>query len=493
MHVGTLAGPPILFLLLSVSSSLAAQEGKAEAPASSVKVRRAPFQQVAVEEGVLVPAHATALTVRPKAYPGKLRVLDVVAHGTAVEEGDVVLRLDRETLDAALRKAEWATRTKKIELRSARLTLEEGQENGERAREKAEQDLEVARHSLSGYREIQRPLDQRSYRRGEQAYIDSIQDQQDEIDQLGKMYKEDELTEATEELVLKRAHRKLAATKERLEIYRARFHYNTEYTETKTLQALERAVEEREKKLRKVERDVATNHEKAEITVERAEHELAISERNLARMRKDGRGFVLRAPHAGVVLHGNLVSASPANGIMDQNVAAKAMRRHDVVTAGRTLLTLAVPGAMKVRFALKAEDRYHARAGTFAAVLPKALPEVVLSATLEPLGRFPRADGKWTAHAVFGGDDDRLVPLLKCTVRMVLVDLPDALVVPSKALFQRDGRWYCHARDRSVFGLSARPVVRGPTGDKSTVILDGLKEGEEILLPGKAPLAKTAE
>ena len=486
MHLGILAGPPILFGLLLVSSSLAAQESKGEAPASAVKVRRAPFRHVAVEEGVLVPAHATPLAVRPLAYSGKLRVLEVVAHGSPVDEGDVVLRLDREALEIELRKAEWALRTSQIELRAARATVEESEENGERERARAEQDLELARHSLSGYREIQKPLDERTFRRGEQAYLDSIEDQQDEIDQLGKMYEEDELTEATEELVLKRARRKLAGTRERLEIYRARFRFNTDYAENKTLQSLERAVEEREKKLRQVGRDTETRREQAEIKLESAAHQQAVSEKRVDRLRRDEEVFVLRAPHAGVVLHGNLVSASPPNGIMDQNVAAKAIRRHEVVTAGRTLITLAVPGAMKVLFALKAEDRYHAKAGAFASVLPKALPDSVLSATLEPLGRFPRADGKWTAHALFGGGDERLVPLLKCTVRTVLVDLPDALVAPTKALFQRDGRWYCHARDRSVFGLSARQIVRGPSSGKVTVILDGLKEGEEILLSEKA-------
>ena len=93
------------------------------------------------------------------------------------------------------------------------------------------------------------------------------------------------------------------------------------------------------------------------------------------------------------------------------------------------------------------------------------------------------SDGIFTLAWLFGGGDERLVPLLKCSVRAVLIDLPDALIVPTKALFQRDGRWYCHARDRSPFGLSARAVVRGASSGKYTVVLDGLREGDEILLP----------
>lgn len=495
MHLGTsvlsftsirkrkhLAGPPILLLFLFVSVSLA-EEKKEDEPATAVKVRRAPFRHTVVEEGILVPAHATALRVRPRAYTGKLRVLEVVAHGATVSQGDVVLRLDPEGLETALHKRELALRTKEIGLHRARVALEELERDSDRDREEAEQDVELARHSLDGYREIQRPLDARSYQRGEKTYLDSIADQEDEIDQLGKMYKEDELTEATEELVLKRARRKLASTQERLEIYRARFRYSLAYSENKTLHTLERALEQKEAQLRKLRRAEDTGREQAEIKLAGAKHDLSASRKNLERLREDTEAFALRAPHAGIVLHGNLVSPSPPNGVMDGKVAAKAIRVGDVVTPGSPVITVATAGAMKVRFALKSADRYHAKAGMAAAVLPKALPETVLAATLEPMGRFPRPDGSWTAHALFGGGDERLVPLLKCTVRAVLIDLPDALIVPTKALFQRDGRWYCHARDRSPFGLSARAVVRGATSGKYTVILDGLREGDEILLP----------
>ena len=482
MHLGTLAGPPILLLFLFVSTSLA-EEKRGDEPASAVKVRRAPFRHTVVEEGILVPAHATALNVRTRAYTGKLQVLEVVEHGATVEQGNVVLRLDAEALETALHKGELAVRTKEIGLHRARIALEELERDGDRDREMAEQDLELARHSLEGYREIQRPLDARAYHRGEKAYLDSIADQEEEIEQLGKMYAEDELTEATEELVLKRARRKLASTRERLEIYRARFRYSLSHSENKTLHTLERAVEKKEAQLRKLRHDEDTKREQAEIKLESAKHDLRASRKNLERLRGDAEAFAVRAPHAGIVLHGNLVSPSPPNGVMDVKVAANPIRVGDIVKAKGPIITVAVPGAMKVRFALKPADRYHAQVGMAAAVLPKALPETVLAATLEPMGRFPRPDGSWTAHALFGGGAERLVPLLKCSVRAVLIDLPDALIVPTKALFQRDGRWYCHARDRSPFGLSARAVVRGASSGKYTVVLDGLREGDEILLP----------
>jgi len=446
-------------------------------PAGAARVSRGPFRVVVESDGVLVPAQGTALGFWPLALEGELRIEEVAAHGATVEENAVVLRLRDEKAKDAIREARWALRAGESNLAAARARAADEEADAEKDLARAEKDLELARSSFQGYLEVNRPLDRDEYEASERSYRSNIEDQEDEIAQLGKMYAEDELTEETEEIVLKRAKRGLAESMKRLELFGRRHRYSEEFAEPARKEALENGVKDKERVLRDLRRSQTTRREIARIELEKLEHAAESTSKKVKELETDLEGLTIRAPHGGILVHGSF----------EDKVAVLPLRKGTAALPNQTLVTVARPEALKARFSVKEKDRYSLNAGMAAEIAPEALPGKRIAGSLEPIGALPLPDGAWSAHAVFGHDDGKLLPLLKCKVRIVVADLASALTVPSKAVFRKEGRTLCFVKGSSPFGVAARPVATGAEDGATTVILEGLNEGEEVLLEEPRP------
>jgi multidrug resistance efflux pump len=481
---------PVISILLPLGSLPApgaagaepAQEGPA-AGATSFKVKRGPFRLTFKAEGIFVPAQGTEMAYWPEAYQqGELRVVEVSEHGARVHKGDVVLRLNDEGIRASLRDAEWNAQATEAQLEVEQAKLKNYEDDSRHDLAEAEKALAFAEKDLAGYLEVDRPLSKEEYESSEKSYVNSIEDQEDEIAQLAKMYKEDELTEETEEIVLKRAKRNLEQTKERLSLSQRRHRFGEEFQEPEKRHSVESAVVAKARALRSLRLTIETGRRLAKIDLAKAEQRVRDARRNIEELGRDLEHFTFRTPHDGVVLHGDFLDVRA-----DEDLKAKAIRRGDTILPYRTLITVAQPGALKARFSVKAADRHRLAAGMAATLVAAALPEKSIAASLEALADFPAPDDTWRASALFGQDDPRLLPLLKCQVVLVLADEPDALTVPSAALVQNGDRWLSYVRDGSPFGISPRTVVPGPSDGKVTVIRQGLREGEDVLIKEPQP------
>jgi hypothetical protein len=447
------------------------------ATGASAPVKRGPFRLELEAEAVLVPADGVVFALWPRAHSGQPRILEVAAHAARVRKGDVVLRLDDEPVREALRAAEWDVRSAEVALRREQGAFEELEKVNAEQLARTERSLDLSRRSLKGYLQIGRALDERSFALSVQSSRHRIEDQEDEIEQLGKMYKEDELTEETEEIVLKRARRDLEHAKARLQFIRDEHQHSEEVAEPRRLEALEIAVETQERAHRDLRRSLEGGREFARIALERAEKQVADARRTVEELRRDLGELTIEAPWDGIVLHGDFLGESGA-----ASPKPDLLRRGGTVAPYVPFLTLARPGPLKARFSVKAADRHRLTAGMAAALRPAVLPELSIAASLEEPPEFPGPEGAWIAHALFGHQDPRLLPLLTATVKMVTVDVADALTVPSSSLFQKGDRWIAYVRSDSPFGVVARTVVPGASDGETTVIREGLREGEHVLI-----------
>jgi multidrug efflux pump subunit AcrA (membrane-fusion protein) len=404
-------------------------------------------------------------------------VAEVRPHGSSVKQGDVVLRLEDEKIKDMVRTAEWAARVAERNALDARERYAEYEEDAKRDVARSEKDLALARKSLKGYVEVHRPLEKEEYELSERSQKHSIEDQEDELAQLGKMYKEDELTEQTEEIVLKRARRNLDESKKRLDVLQRQHGFGEEFSEPARRESLENSVKDKVKGLKDLRRARQSGRELGKVDLEKAENEVLQARKRLERLQQDLDRFTFRAPHDGIVIHGGF----------EEKLAVNPLRKASAVLPNQTLVTVAKAGPLKVRLSVKERDRYRLRAAMNASIVPEALPEVRLAGSLEPISGFPLPDNTWNANVVFGHDDERLTPLLKCKVTVTLADDPDALTLPSSAIFQKGDRAICYLRGTSPFGVVARTVVTGASDGKMVVIREGLSEGDEVLLQAPSP------
>ncbi|MDI6854087.1 MAG: efflux RND transporter periplasmic adaptor subunit [Deltaproteobacteria bacterium] len=91
--------------------------------------------------------------------------------------------------------------------------------------------------------------------------------------------------------------------------------------------------------------------------------------------------------------------------------------------------------------------------------------------------------GTLLMRAVFPNRDFKILPGLFAKVRVPTAEARSALLVPQEAVsFDQQGTYLLVVNDKNV--VERRQIVTGPTIDKFTVIEDGLKGGERVVVQG---------
>src|SRR5581483_4390710 len=87
------------------------------------KVEAAPFRVEVTLKGVFESAAMTEVLVKPEVWTSGLTVVKAAEPGTAVKQGDVLLTLDREKIDKAIRDQEADQQLADLAIRQAELDL----------------------------------------------------------------------------------------------------------------------------------------------------------------------------------------------------------------------------------------------------------------------------------------------------------------------------------------------------------------------------------
>jgi len=261
--------------------------------------------------GVLAPLGGTALALWPEAYAGAFTVLEVVPQGATVAEGDVIARLDARAIDEELRRAELERGTSEL---NHRALLERQQLEAAAAQSallRARAGLQRSQRSLESWKSVELAFEQRTQdlsRRYQQA---NLEDQTDELEQLEKMYKGDELVDATEDIVLKRSRRGLALTKDQNALSSERVKHHDEFDLVLEREKREEDLRAQEEAVVRLQRTQALEAEARDDAARRSAAALAEQGEKLARLQRDRALFELKAPCAGVLLHGGLREYRP--------------------------------------------------------------------------------------------------------------------------------------------------------------------------------------
>ncbi|MBK7643369.1 MAG: hypothetical protein IPJ19_09995 [Planctomycetes bacterium] len=304
MKLSTLA----LLACLALLSGACATSG--HAPVATGSATAAPAGRLE-KTGTFVPSGAAALSIWPEQYSGALLVLDAKPAGTAVAQGDVIATLDTRAIDEELHKAELEAQSASVRHQGV-LEHDRIDESAARsALDLARAALERTRRSLEGWQRSELAFQKRGdeiQKRQEQA---RVEDETDELDQLEKMYKADALVDATEDIVLKRSRRSLELTKTSTQLSRDRSSYREALElALQTEQKEEQARTQAEALERLVQQQAIDARARADAQRRSAEA-LRDQQEKLAKLRRDREMLALRAPRAGVLLHGSAKDYRP--------------------------------------------------------------------------------------------------------------------------------------------------------------------------------------
>lgn len=468
-----------LALLASLLLPAAPRDAGDAAPATH-EVKRSPFKSAIERDGVFLAADYAEITFWPEAYRDELRVVEVVPPGRAVRTGDVILRIETRNIDRAVRQGEIELLAAEQRLKDAKADLDSLETDLQAELTRATMDAQHSEKRLKNYLEIEKPFADEDYAMGEQSFRNSLSDAEEELRQLGKMYTEDELTEETEEIVLKRSKRDYESSKKRFDLMLRRRAYSVEQQQPMQLEAMTLEAREKGRALDRVKRTQDSRRLMKRLDWERAALEVDRQTDALARLKRDRELFTIRSPRDGILLHGKADSAEE-----------RKLTKGGGVPMNETLFTVASPGKLRARFTVPESDSLRLRGGLAASVKPASMPDRSIAAKVEPLDLFPasrQGENLWNGTASFTETDERLVPGMKAKVEVVIEEIPDAIAVPSGAVFKKGDAKVCWVKGADGTPVS-RPVKTGSTSGGSTVIVEGLAPGETILLTEPAPAA----
>jgi HlyD family secretion protein len=337
--------------------------------------------------GVLVPLESSAVAIWPEAFSGELVVLEALAHGSPVEEGAVIAELDPRAIDDQLREAGLEARSAQVRHEGLlqRHAIDEAAAQAALAQSRAA--LDRARRALEGWKANELAFAERNDELAAKREAANVEDQKDELAQLEAMYKADDLTDATEEIVLKRSRRSLATTELGSALSRDRRRYEKDFPRKLESESREEAVRVQELALDRTLQGQAIDRRAREDAAARSAAMLEQQSKKLDKLQRDRALFSVRAPRAGVLLHG----------------AAKTLRagppvrhaRGTTLPARAEAFVVADPERLALAFDLPESKLASAHAGARATVTPLAQPEARLAGTLRLEGwPGPRAVGE---------------------------------------------------------------------------------------------------
>ncbi len=167
-------------------------------------MKKSPLKVTVDLDGVFEAQTAHEISIKPEEW-SMLTVESAAEHGAQVRQGDVLLSLETEKLDRAIADlraelglSEIALKQDEDHLRALEKTTPMDLETSQRAARVAEEDRKY-------FFEVDRPFRLKSAEFGLKVAKEFLEYDEEELHQLEKMYKADDITEETEQIVLKRA------------------------------------------------------------------------------------------------------------------------------------------------------------------------------------------------------------------------------------------------------------------------------------------------
>ncbi|NIP95078.1 MAG: hypothetical protein GWO24_17175 [Akkermansiaceae bacterium] len=453
--------------------------------AGEFTVEKKPFTATVSLDGTFLPDTVHHLQIDPKVW-ADFTIVDLKTQGAPVKKGQPVVTLDTKEADRKLADDVDATQLRKMALATAERELENLEKSTPWRLDAAERAYKRAKDDHDYFNEVSRPLQEETAQRSLESAERYLEYATEELNQLLKMYKEDDLTEETEEIILKRQRNQVdsaefrlksskISTKRTLEttIPRSAIDQNqafkdAELTWVTQREALPRALEQKRLEVKKARIDDQRADEKsAELKADRAQMNVT-------------------SPTDGRVYHGEI-----RDGRWNPAGAAKFMKPGGKI-APRVIFASVIPDNAKLQVDAFADEtvvtRLKSGQGGYAA--PASAPRSRLPVKVRRVDTHPGVDGKY--HVVLSltnlPEGLLVVPGMKGKIKVTTGSQEgDILSIPTNALHEEaDGSYTVKVKGEDGQATKV-PVEVGAESNGKIAVLSGLQEGQVIITPDPKP------
>ncbi len=441
-------------------------------------VKTEPFKASISLDVSFLPESPTVIQLEPKEW-SQFVVTDVVKHGASVKAGDTLISFEKEDYERALTEAKASLKIQELQLTTTKRELADLEITTKRSLAELQLKNDEAKDALDYFNGTSKALEIEGANESLKGAKRRLEYQQEELKQLLAMYKEDGVTEETEEIILIRQRAAVDGFKYRLKVAEA---------ETKrTIETLiPRKAEQLQRNFDKAALSLATGKvalpnalEQKRINVQKAERAYALASKKFTDLQADSKQLTLKSPADGVVYYGEINDTAWNIGN-----AAKVLAKNKNAPTKTPLLSLVTNKAKLFTYGSVTQmDRLNIPANAKGTLTVEGLENTEIPATLTNLSATPNASGKYDASiAVDLPTNSPVITGMKGKVALTTYHNENAIVLPKSAISTKDGRSTVTVK-LADGKTEIREIKTGQRSNGKVLILSGLEVDQVVILP----------
>jgi multidrug efflux pump subunit AcrA (membrane-fusion protein) len=296
------------------------------------------------------------------------------------------------------------------------------------------------------------------------------------------MYKADDLTEETEEIVLKRQRDAVERQTFSVELVKIDHERTMTVDLPRRDETTREAAQRQALALDKTKATLPLTLSKMRLDVEKLKYDLAKGADRLKKLRGDREMMAMKSPADGILYWGK---CARGNWPRPDNIE-QAIGHGGALKTNEVLMTIVKPRPICVRASIAERDLEYLRPGVDGQAVPTAYPDLKLPARLDRVTSVPASAESFDAKITLRVEKEAaaVVPGMACRVKLVPYAKKDAITMPPAAVFtdeEDEDRPYVYVSKKDA-KPEKRPVAVGKKTDKAVEITEGLKEGDVVLL-----------
>jgi multidrug efflux pump subunit AcrA (membrane-fusion protein) len=430
-------------------------------------------------EATYEPVESAEFKLKLEAFQGELTILKVAPAGELVRKGDLLLGLDKAPLEKQIAALENDLRVARASAEKLQADLAIGTKADALALLQAQTAVTDAQAGLKSFEDVDGKHMLLQVELNVKFMEDALHDQTEELAQLEKMYKTEELTNATSEIVVRRARRNMERTKTALDMGRIEVTNIQNVRYPQQHRTFVHAIDVTKNALDGVLAAQGLSKVQREVEAAKSKAALAQLEEQAAKLKHDLENFSWHAPMDGRVFYGQFQHGAWAT--CEQ--VTPMLVPGEKAQAGQVLVTVCGPRT-RARADLAEADYFDVAPGLEATVIPAAAPDTKAEGTIRtksPVAALKGAGSSFELRIEFQEPPGDVLPGMKGKATIRGKELKDVLLVPSTAVAAQGGKCTLTV---SKDGKSApREVTIGKSDGKMTQIKTGLEPGEKVSVP----------
>jgi HlyD family secretion protein len=417
---------------------------------------------------------------------GKTTILTVVAEGTHVKKGDLLIEMDSSSLVDQQVTQKIAVQTAEAAFVNAREALAIGESQTQSDMELAALTLNFAKQDLKKYTDGDYPNELNDAQSKIAVAQEAVQQADQKFKWSQKLAKDKYLSEMelkADELAWRRAELDLKLAQNKLTLLK-------DYTYLRQMAKLESDVKQAELAMERAKRKTSATLVQLKAELMAAESKLEQQKRMMDKIERNVAEAKILAPSDGIVVYATSARSGGFRGNEEP------MREGRTVFEREELIYLPTSNKVKAELKLHESVLDKVRMDMPATVTIDALPGRIFNGRVKKIGLLPDAQMMWmnpdlkvyATEVQIDGDGSDLRTGMSCRASVILEEYQDVMYAPVQSVVRIGNQPTVYVMEGSE--VKPRPVQIGLDNNRMVHIKSGVEVGERILL---APPLAAAE